>query len=231
MESSSNTTPPHRGPDETLREYLATAEASCPSCRYNLRGCETSTCPECGWSLRLQLRPRLATVPHWLFGLMIFGWLAVMGIGGALAQAERFWQYHRVVNIRWMRQNNQAQSRAIVQQYLTQAPVTNLGSGPGAGSILPPAGSALAAPVVPPQTNFAESVRTYFAAMHLQDQIGVLLFMAAAAVGVLGLLLIPVSRRCSPRFNTLFVATGSVLFSMLVLNYLLTYISMWRSRF
>ena len=130
MDHHATQDPPVPGAPETLRDYLAGSDATCPSCRYNLRGCETTTCPECGWGLQLQLRPRLATVPHWLFGLMIFGWLAIMGIAGTVSQADRFWNYYRVASNRWMRQNNRAQSQAIIQQFLNQQPG---GAGGGVG--------------------------------------------------------------------------------------------------
>lgn len=211
---------------DTLRDYLATAKPTCPSCRYELRGVESSTCPECGWTLQLQLRPRLTTVPHWLFGLMIYGWLAIMGIGGTVANAERFWSYYRVASARWMRQNNQAQSQAIVQQFLNQTP------GPLAGSDAALASSGAAAvPVIPPKPNVSETVYLYFMALSAQDQVALAVFVSAASVGVIGLLLVPLSRRCSPRFNALFVGLGSVVFGLLAVNYLITYVSFWMRRF
>jgi hypothetical protein len=32
---------------ELMRAYLVDRDAECPSCRYNLRGCEAAACPEC----------------------------------------------------------------------------------------------------------------------------------------------------------------------------------------
>lgn len=211
---------------DTLRDYLAAGKPTCPSCRYELRGVETSTCPECGWSLQLQLKPRLATVPHWLFGLMIYGWLAIMGIGGTVANADRFWNYFRVASARWMRQNNNAQSQAIVQQFLNQTP------GPLAGrdAALISSGAA-AVPVMPPKPNVTETVYLYFVALSSQDQVSMVVFLAAMSVGVIGLLLVPMSRRCSPRFNAIFVGMGSVVFGLLAVNYLITYVSFWMRRF
>jgi hypothetical protein len=48
---------------------------------------------------------------------------------------------------------------------------------------------------------------------------------------VIGLLLVPMSRRCSPRFNAIFVGMGSVVFGLLAVNYLITYVSFWMRRF
>lgn len=227
MEQNANPDPPPTGAAETLRDFLAGSDATCPSCRYNLRGCETATCPECGWALRLQLRPRLATVPHWLFGLMIFGWLAIMGGAGTVAQIDRFWSYYRVTSFRWMRQNNRAQSQAIIQQFLNQ----QAGTVPNATMMPPAPTGALAAPVVPPMPTLSESLYTYFIALMPADQVSCLVFVASAVVGLSGLALVPLSRRCSPRFNTLFVAAGSVLFAMLAANYLYGWVSMWMRRF
>lgn len=228
MDQHATQSPPVPGAPETLRDYLAGSDATCPSCRYNLRGCETATCPECGWGLQLQLRPRLATVPHWLFGLMIFGWLAIMGVAGTVAQADRFWNYYRVTSNRWMRQNNRAQSQAIIQQFLNQQPG---GAGGGVGLLPSSPSGALATPVMPPMPTFAESLYNYFIALMAQDQVSCLIFVASAAVGLSGLALIPVSKRCTPRFNTVYVAIGSLMFGLLALNYLCSYVLMWMRRF
>lgn len=224
MEQNAPTFPPAGGPPDALREYLAGADASCPSCRYNLRGCETASCPECGWALSLQLKPRLTSVPHWLFGLMIFGWLTIMGWGGVIAQSDRFWGYYRLTSFRWIRQNNRAQSQAIIQQFLSQR------GDPNAPSLLPSTG-AMAAPVVPPQPTFLESLWTYFVAMIPQEQLSFMLLLTSALVGTTGLMLLPVSRRRSPRFNSFLVVAGSVLFGLLAINYLYSWLAMWRVRF
>ena len=171
---------------------------------------------------------RLATVPHWLFGLMIFGWLAIMGIAGTVSQADRFWNYYRVASNRWMRQNNRAQSQAIIQQFLNQQPG---GAGGGVGLLPSSPTGALATPVMPPMPTLAESLYNYFFALMAQEQVSCLIFMASATVGLGGLALIPVSRRCSPRFNTGFVALGSMLFGLLALNYLYGYVMLWTRRF
>jgi hypothetical protein len=40
---------------DLLCRYLAEHDAPCPVCRYNLRGCTSPTCPECGEPLALSL--------------------------------------------------------------------------------------------------------------------------------------------------------------------------------
>lgn len=45
---------------DPLRDFLADRDVHCPHCRYNLRGCDLRSCPECGGRLDLTLaeRPR-----------------------------------------------------------------------------------------------------------------------------------------------------------------------------
>ena len=44
-----------RSADPVLVGYLAGRDAPCPRCGYNLRGVESSRCPECGGALELTL--------------------------------------------------------------------------------------------------------------------------------------------------------------------------------
>jgi hypothetical protein len=39
---------------ERIARYLGIADVACPACRYNLRGCRSATCPECGQPLTLE---------------------------------------------------------------------------------------------------------------------------------------------------------------------------------
>jgi hypothetical protein len=52
-------------------EYLAATDARCPVCRYQLRGGETSRCPECGWLVALELREPHTARGWWL--MAVFG--------------------------------------------------------------------------------------------------------------------------------------------------------------
>lgn len=50
--------------------YLAGRDAPCPSCAYNLRDLRSSTCPECGLTLRLRIQPAEARLGPFLAGLI-----------------------------------------------------------------------------------------------------------------------------------------------------------------
>lgn len=56
-----------------LIDFLKSGAARCPSCRYDLRGAERDTCPECGVTLRLQLAARTG-------GQTIDWWLGLVGL-------------------------------------------------------------------------------------------------------------------------------------------------------
>ena len=77
MEGPSESLP--EAPDAGLVSYLATHDAECPRCRYNLRGVGASRCPECGTTLKLSLeRPR--RLGGWgPFLLVVFAWLLLAG--------------------------------------------------------------------------------------------------------------------------------------------------------
>ncbi len=68
-----------------LREFLAEQDVECPSCRYNLRGLSTDSCPECSQRLVLRLalaEPRLAGFVAGLIGLsMGLGVHAFLAVG------------------------------------------------------------------------------------------------------------------------------------------------------
>lgn len=62
---------------DALREYLATRDAACPSCGYNLRGLTSDHCPECHQEIALRVslvEPRVG-----LFLVGVVGW--AMGAG------------------------------------------------------------------------------------------------------------------------------------------------------
>ncbi len=41
-------------PQDPLITYLATHDAPCAKCEYNLRGIKNPRCPECGWKVDLE---------------------------------------------------------------------------------------------------------------------------------------------------------------------------------
>jgi hypothetical protein len=65
---------------EILRFFLEGRDTPCPSCRYNLRNCISSRCPECGGALRLDIAGSRPTGVVWLLPLVI----SAMSAGFAL---------------------------------------------------------------------------------------------------------------------------------------------------
>jgi hypothetical protein len=65
---------------QDLRNYLATRDAACPSCGYNLRGLSVQACPECNQEIGLRValtEPRIG-----LFLVGVVGW--ALGAGFSL---------------------------------------------------------------------------------------------------------------------------------------------------
>lgn len=58
--------------DDALRTLLSTQRTPCPGCGYNLRGCESGVCPECGITLRLELVASRVAAADW--------WMATLGL-------------------------------------------------------------------------------------------------------------------------------------------------------
>ena len=63
---------------DLLRSFLGDRDVSCPGCRYNLRGLDASTCPECGESISLTITGRRERVPGHLAGLIGLGLSTLM---------------------------------------------------------------------------------------------------------------------------------------------------------
>jgi hypothetical protein len=85
---------PHLGEPELLRALLASRDIVCPVCAYNLRGNESSNCPECGATLDLRvgstdlkLGPWLTAVLGLAFPLGFVGIYAVFSFVAMLAFA------------------------------------------------------------------------------------------------------------------------------------------------
>jgi hypothetical protein len=79
---------------QDLRNYLATRDAACPSCGYNLRGLTSDRCPECNQEIALRVSlvdPRvglfLVGVVGWALGagfsvlLLMYGGISIMRYG------------------------------------------------------------------------------------------------------------------------------------------------------
>lgn len=68
----------HGGPRvPLLTAYLASNDAPCPVCSYNLRGLLVSTCPECNAPLSLGVTSENLSVGPWTLGVVSFA----MGAG------------------------------------------------------------------------------------------------------------------------------------------------------
>ena len=89
---------------DALRDYLATRDAPCPSCGYNLRALTTGTCPECNQEIALRVSlvdPRvglfLVGVVGWALGagfsvlLLLYGGIVILQYGN-LSPGDPFFQ-------------------------------------------------------------------------------------------------------------------------------------------
>jgi len=71
---------------ELLKSLLKIADITCPSCRYNLRQCESNRCPECGVQLHLGVVvPGLAPA---LWAAAVFGLAITTILNGYLLLAS-----------------------------------------------------------------------------------------------------------------------------------------------
>ena len=62
--------PTQANDQELLKAYLADRDASCPACKYNLRGCEAEKCPECGAILELRIWSTALNLGAWISALV-----------------------------------------------------------------------------------------------------------------------------------------------------------------
>jgi hypothetical protein len=63
---------PRDPPPELLREFLATHDAPCPVCGYNLRGVTLTICPECESPIELGVSSNNTYLGAWIWALLSF---------------------------------------------------------------------------------------------------------------------------------------------------------------
>jgi hypothetical protein len=81
--------------DEAISRYLATHDASCPQCSYDLRSVSSATCPECGLQLELSLVHR--QVPRaWCVLLVAVSLLSGVGLRRLVAEV-----FHGMPSLHW----------------------------------------------------------------------------------------------------------------------------------
>jgi len=211
--TTSNAGPSHD--TQTLRDYLGSRSVLCPSCGYDVHGCDDAKCPECAWPLSLQLKPRTSFVSFWVFSLMINGWLFLWGFGGSFSMWLRAWQFHSVANRRLANAASQAQAQALIQQFTGRSDAALAGGSTGVAPV----------PVAPTPTTLVENFWTYFVSQSLLDQVSVTLFLLGAIFGGAGLLITPWMKRLTPRANAWLISASIVTFSLMMANYIVTYLS------
>jgi hypothetical protein len=82
---------------DALQTFLADRDYECPVCRYNLRGLQDTSCPECGARLDLQVGSIDLRLGPWVTAMLAIaiplGFNAVLGVVGltmALSGRERW---------------------------------------------------------------------------------------------------------------------------------------------
>lgn len=81
---------------ELLRACLAQRDVPCPTCKYNLRGCVSAACPECGTTIVLSIdAQRQRWVPP-LLAFLAFGWVLTAGLLNTARNAHTAYQYAQV---------------------------------------------------------------------------------------------------------------------------------------
>jgi hypothetical protein len=78
---------------EQLQHFLATTDAPCPSCDYNLRGLKSDACPEC--NQKLVLNVALAEPRQRAFIAALVGLAMGAGFQGLLALYFVYWTFVR----------------------------------------------------------------------------------------------------------------------------------------
>ena len=65
---------------DSLVQFLASHDAHCPKCGYNLRSVQSPRCPECGLQLTLSLVPDRPSVTSWCALLVMASLLSGIGV-------------------------------------------------------------------------------------------------------------------------------------------------------
>jgi hypothetical protein len=91
--------PPPTPPPDLLPDYLATRDAPCPHCGYNLRGVEGGACPECGGRIQLSLLKATRFAGHGLFILLALTWVFLAAGMNAARQGQLIYQDAMRVNL------------------------------------------------------------------------------------------------------------------------------------
>jgi hypothetical protein len=83
---------------DLLRAYLADRDAACPRCRYNLRGVQESTCPECGGPVALGIGDSTGARAARLLAAAVLLWVAIASGMGAARSARAALEESQVSN-------------------------------------------------------------------------------------------------------------------------------------
>ncbi len=73
--------------DESIVHFLATHDAPCPRCGYNLRSARSSVCPECGLQLKLAIIRDQGSVVPWCALLVAVSLVGGVGLRRWVAEA------------------------------------------------------------------------------------------------------------------------------------------------
>ena len=75
--------------DQFLRQYLDMHHAACPFCGYDLKSCESLTCPECGAALRLTIAGPSTVLVPWMCLIIALSLQAGVGVRRWFAESIR----------------------------------------------------------------------------------------------------------------------------------------------
>lgn len=102
---------------ELLKAYLAERDVACPGCGYNLKGCVTEKCPECGSKIGIRVQAQAQTL-WWLPILVVTGWAAMIAY-----LAIRFIPIWRELYVRFVEEGWKPDATIWIRLLLLHAPV------------------------------------------------------------------------------------------------------------